>query len=615
MKYNSIILLLLALVLLLVQCTKDSAINPNPEQIPDNAVGITLQLDDMKPIQVMGTRSAVNTRATEAGVGDENKIDNVYIYLFSVDGTSLLDGAPFKFYAADNADRSKWVDANTVIIRKTTIEAAQRLVYVVANIDESLTDFVAALSSATSVSALKNVLKNVPISVPTPFLMEGHTDVAHSFTTNRRATVALRRAIAKVEFTIHLNQLPQLSAANANAYKLMQFGNRTWVLENAIPQDAGYMTSSVDWIPVGSTLTFYAYINEYAYTLGANNIATLPYILLNLPYNRVEQVSNKDGLPPPEMDPNNPSATGNIVLLPPPEFDPEWARQHNYYRIYLPLEIKRNHIYRYDMTVTQQGSISPQGNEEVPLPPPPPPTLALEYFAEYNVGTTPGTFAASQANNAGGYYTWEQATSATTKVCPAGYRVPTRDELNGVLLQYTTTYMYWDRFQNVSNIAEEIAVDGVTKTYLGDYSSTGNGINYAIRFKQATGGTASAPAATDNVMRTAYRYERVGTLSNDGNLNSHMKVTVRYLGTGFAGTVSTIANEAWWSANHAGDITRVFPAAGYNDGPYRNGIGFYWSSTKHDATSAWYLYFYSSYGGVNYNDLGIGAFPIRCIRE
>lgn len=363
MKYNIITASLWIMLLALVQCTSD--IESREAKIPEKAIGISLQISDMKVVDITaGTRSAETpTRSTEQGVGNENTIGNVYIYLFAADGNSVLSGSPFKFYAADNTDPTQWADANTVIIRKTPQEAASRLVYVVANVDESNTAFAAALNGATTVTQLKNVVKTAPVSVPAPFLMEGHTAAAHNFAANRRADVTLYRAIAKLEFTLDISRLPQLDATHANAYKLMQFGNRTWVIELPRVQDLAHTTGSPDWIPLNGTLTFSAYVNEYAHTLSDGN--KTPYVLVNLPYKLIvqqgTQTGQNPGLPPPEADPDNPVSSQNIVLLPPPEFEPDAARQHNYYRVYMPVELKRNHLYRYKMTVTQQGSHTVDG--------------------------------------------------------------------------------------------------------------------------------------------------------------------------------------------------------------------------------------------------------------
>ena len=126
----------------------------------------------------------------------------------------------------------------------------------------------------------------------------------------------------------------------------------------------------------------------------------------------------------------------------------------------------------------------------------------------------------------------------------------------------------YDSPTNTSNVNEAIEFGGIKKTFANDYFSSGNGVCYALRFKQGTGNPiddsslSDFPLATDNNMVCAYRYTRVGSFANH-DFTSLLKVDCVYLGSAFTGNISTINNDSWWDSHTSEAVVRIFPAAGY----------------------------------------------------
>lgn len=188
------------------------------------------------------------------------------------------------------------------------------------------------------------------------------------------------------------------------------------------------------------------------------------------------------------------------------------------------------------------------------------------------------------------------------------YHLPSREEWQGIFPYYNSggPYVYYGSNNSYNNNPEQITVNGVSKTYFGDYRNNASlGVTYALRFKKATsGGTSEFPAAADNEMLCAFRYERVGSFANNGNLDSHLKVTCRYLGTTFSGDVTTIAKEDFWTTNNGEDVTRIFPAVGYKESSgtlYHRGYdAYYWSASEDTSSYAYGVDFNSSYARSGY---------------
>ena len=143
-------------------------------------------------------------------------------------------------------------------------------------------------------------------------------------------------------------------------------------------------------------------------------------------------------------------------------------------------------------------------------------------------------WASSHSNDQSGYYNWYVLTGENNDTYNPnakklfddvffklghpgyGYHLPSRWELTGVF-SYSGNTQY-DSPTNTSNVNEAIEFGGIKKTFANDYFSSGNGVCYALRFKQGTGNPiddsslSDFPLATDNNMVCAYRYTRVGRL-------------------------------------------------------------------------------------------------------
>ncbi|MBR8721199.1 hypothetical protein IX307_002443 [Bacteroides pyogenes] len=193
-----------------------------------------------------------------------------------------------------------------------------------------------------------------------------------------------------------------------------------------------------------------------------------------------------------------------------------------------------------------------------------------------------------------------------------GYHLPSRQELTGVF-SYNKQVQYDTSIDQSVNEACEYG--GIKKTFAADYYSTGNGVCYALRFKQATGDPnddsplSEFPKAADNSMCCAYRYTRIGSFAGNNNLDSHLKVECVYLGEAGASTaIGTISNDAWWNTHSAEIVTRIFPAAGWISRAPVSGSGLLLYSRGYDgccwgpgynSSDAWGAYFNSRYAHLN----------------
>ena len=111
-------------------------------------------------------------------------------------------------------------------------------------------------------------------------------------------------------------------------------------------------------------------------------------------------------------------------------------------------------------------------------------------------------WASSHSNDQSGYYNWYVLTGENNDTYNPnakklfddvffklghpgyGYHLPSRWELTGVF-SYSGNTQY-DSPTNTSNVNEAIEFGGIKKTFANDYFSSGNGVCYALRFKQGT---------------------------------------------------------------------------------------------------------------------------------
>ncbi len=287
--------------------------------------------------------------------------------------------------------------------------------------------------------------------------------------------------------------------------------------------------------------------------------------------------------------------------------------------------------------------------------------LPLDYVAEYNLaggfqygssfssskpaGASPTAaqtdmqlrWATNHNNDQSGYYNWYVLKGvAEDTYNPAGknlfndaffttgegkgYHQPSHHELTGVFSYPGVRYGF--STDGVIRVNEACEYGGIKKTFAADYYSTGDGVCYALRFKQATGDPnddsplSEFPKATDNSMCCAYRYTRIGSFADNNNLTSHLKVECVYLGEAGASTaIGTISNDAWWNTHSAEIVTRIFPAAGYISSALmsgsgwlseRGGKGYYWSGNELNSSTPWVVNFHWYAVQTKYNGSSIG---------
>lgn len=108
----------------------------------------------------------------------------------------------------------------------------------------------------------------------------------------------------------------------------------------------------------------------------------------------------------------------------------------------------------------------------------------------------------------------------------------------------------------------------VVSVFVSDYlTDKANHVTYALRLKK------ESKKGLDNMLATAYRYEWVGdfnsiTIAQD-IVPSYFKVTTRYLGPNWDGSVDDLAGEDFWENNTQSDVTRIIYALGSLDDLYK----------------------------------------------
>lgn len=264
--------------------------------------------------------SGTTTRATDVGSPAEQQIDNLYLFLFDAGGAN-----PIKYYVDNSFSNGQWnTTEGKITLELTQAEAGTRQVYLVANVSPIIKTTLDGVSTLAALKAVKSTV-NTPWSstLTTPILMSGNA--THNFVTNRiLSSVPLIRALAKIELNVTLPAKHQDADASHYKYNFIDFDKNTYVLKPAAkPADlatSGWQpwqessdVSSYTTLATGevATLKVVTYINE------CDNTGS--YIDIQLPY--------------------------NAGPLPPPEFGDET------FKLPLPSEIKRNHWYKFDITL------------------------------------------------------------------------------------------------------------------------------------------------------------------------------------------------------------------------------------------------------------------------
>lgn len=230
------------------------------------------------------------------------------------------------------------------------------------------------------------------------------------------------------------------------------------------------------------------------------------------------------------------------------------------------------------------------------------PKIAISDVAEYNLATD-DAFATTYDNESNIRYKWSEAVEkfAEVEIAGAKYHLPNKYELSVIAPMITDgDFIKYKYPMSQSDNVEAIEIRGDKKTYSASYISQGNGVCYALRLCQATEAKEEGfPAATDNSMRCAYKYERVESFF-EGSTKSQLRVTVCYLGDDFEGTLSDIAQEEWWTERQSDCVVRVFPASGYissitGESKYVGLHGYCWSSSENGETTSWGFFFNNSH--------------------
>lgn len=344
-KHNTIaatkLLLLVLLGLFFSSCKKEA------ETRRDDSQYIRLKLD------IPQAQMRANSEATP----DEKQVIDLVVLFFNETSGEIFD-VPFQFDASKVSDK-------TMLIPLKPEEVNKKRVVVIANLDGkgNLKEKLQA-KAITNYSELTNLLYESAteakcITAPS-LLMQG--EVIHTFTTTDKvATVALRRAVAKLTVKVYLKwkaldaRFPTSAQPRAfNLYQLRDVSRDTHLMElapkvlNKSNRSERYNDNSVHseplW-PFGAhtqkqgPLDFIAYINEYDQGREATNVP--PYVYLKLHANVPESKDDNGGgvYPPP--------AGGEIIPAHEADF---------YYRLLLPRQVKRNSHYLVEAHILSAGS-------------------------------------------------------------------------------------------------------------------------------------------------------------------------------------------------------------------------------------------------------------------
>lgn len=220
------------------------------------------------------------------------------------------------------------------------------------------------------------------------------------------------------------------------------------------------------------------------------------------------------------------------------------------------------------------------------------PKLSIEYMADYDVNKTGDGFVKNlnTSDPERGYYTWKEAFDqfGTPKMIEdQKYSLPTATEMNSILpfrdyisaaSESAGNLIHYGKTFSYDNVLEEnIKIGSVTKNYKADYRNMGNGVTYAIRFKDNT-----------NYNRTAFRFSRINIVGQ-----RHLKIEARYIGNNTDIAIAQVASEDFWRTNTKDTkIARLSYCGRYDNGQLddiklRDQAGYWYSSTEHDPYSVY----------------------------
>lgn len=265
------------------------------------------------------------TRTTDVGTTEEQRIENVFVFLFDETGEN-----PIKYFitATPSEGGSLVVAQKKITVNKRPAEVGKRLVHIVAN----CADLQTVLNAVTNLDELATVIKNTaqPWSpnITTPLMMYGAATAVHDFTVNPTlSSVPLTRTIAKLELNIKLTaerqSKPVVNGVAQYRYQLINFDTNTYVIKpDTKPANFASFTNWKNWSDKG---------DFESYTL--NNIGKVTTLKLITYLNETDVAG---------------TALKMIIpfggTLPPPQFGDDS------YTLDLPL-IARNHWYKYDIEI------------------------------------------------------------------------------------------------------------------------------------------------------------------------------------------------------------------------------------------------------------------------
>lgn len=310
------------LSLIFVSCSSDE----DPVSPENDRIELSFQINSfVKPTLKLST--------TDLGSEDEQKINDLYVFLFPTSDSQNLR----KYYIQTPtfSDGSWSSSEGKVLLNITQAEAGTRNVYIVAN----CSGLKEKLDEVKLLSDLQNVFQTneTPWStnLKAPILMSGNK--IHDFKSDYQLDgIALVRTIAKIELNITLAEAHWNSPLSEEGkaqykYKFIDFDKNTYVLSPEVKSDNP--VSSIDWSDWDNTGT----ITHYK----TNNEGKVTGLTI------VTYLNERD----------NSSSAVEISLpykggfLPPPEFGDET------YKLQLPLEIERNHWYKYDIHIGSDEQI------------------------------------------------------------------------------------------------------------------------------------------------------------------------------------------------------------------------------------------------------------------
>jgi hypothetical protein len=235
------------------------------------------------------------------------------------------------------------------------------------------------------------------------------------------------------------------------------------------------------------------------------------------------------------------------------------------------------------ITITFNGvtyTLPISGSEKAPRP-----KLPIEYLAEYNVNPAATGFVTTHEDHISGLFNYEEMMDKLGNgltVNGVKYHIPTEEEWASIIMRwngergyfwrdyYTENEIYWEEGEVM--VGGKMIPCGAAYyegPFTGDWKEANEkmeGVIYAIRYKNNQGKEGNTE------LTSAWRYEYIENPASKDYIDNTvtwptrhrmLKITVRYLGLGFEGSVKDIANPEYWNANNADDIVRILPASHY----------------------------------------------------